>query len=279
MVSLRLEVLEARVAAAALEYAFDVFDPFGQVVGPGLTDGVVVEGDALEVVLMGRAVYGDDEALPPRGRGVFAFGVDLVYNAQWLTFVDARPDGRFSNVFHAVDELVDEFTRQVDDLGGALSAFDESGIFQSGEDWVDLAVVEFLVEDNARVPGTLTGLGLDVADVDAFYASLVFGVDGAVADPLVAPGEELQLIEVRRLPVLQNEALPADVNGDGQLAPLDVLAVVNDVVEFGPRTVRDAVVAETVPAELVDVNGDGRIGQVADAFAVLGAVNQAAPGS
>jgi thioredoxin-dependent peroxiredoxin len=67
-----------------------------------------------------------------------------------------------------------------------------------------------------------------------------------------------------------NVANPLDVNSSGEVTPLDVLLIVNDVNQAGSREL-PSVAAGTIVRTLVDVNGDGAVSPV-DAWKVVNAL-------
>ena len=67
-----------------------------------------------------------------------------------------------------------------------------------------------------------------------------------------------------------NAANPLDVNSSGEVTPLDVLLVINNLKQAGSRELPSLAPGSTVPA-LVDVNGDGAVSPI-DAWKVLNAL-------
>ena len=67
-----------------------------------------------------------------------------------------------------------------------------------------------------------------------------------------------------------NAVNPLDVNSSGEVTPLDVLLIVNDVTLSGSRELPSVAAGSTIPA-LVDVNGDGAVSPI-DAWRVVSAL-------
>ncbi len=70
----------------------------------------------------------------------------------------------------------------------------------------------------------------------------------------------------------QNAFLPADVNQDGLVSPLDALIVINELTENGARPLG----AGVPPQNMVDVNGD-RLVTPLDALVVIDELNRVGP--
>lgn len=264
------ERLESRTPAAALFYAIDV------AAGDQVAPDVVRPGDRLRVVATGRAEAAD----------VFAFGFDLTYNAQFLRLVDRGVAAEFQTAA-SVGTLIEGDaigTNRIDDVGGVLSdlAFDQAGGV------VELAWFEFLVEPAGDVgPIGLTGVALDVDQVDSFFESLGRGIDDALEARATHPTaagfvdngrSAFWLANVERAVELHNAESPADVDGDGRVSPRDALVVVNDYDAHGERSIDQAAAEGSLPDHQVDANDDGRVGQPADVFVVFAALNQGAEG-
>jgi predicted outer membrane repeat protein len=74
----------------------------------------------------------------------------------------------------------------------------------------------------------------------------------------------------------QNSANPLDVNADGMVSPLDVLAVINRLNGGGGAGPLPAITAGTQPPPFFDVNGDGSVTAL-DALAVINHINAPGP--
>lgn len=262
------EPLEIRRPAAALFYAIDA------AVGDQAAPDGLRPGDRLRVTATGRA----------EGAEVFAFGFDLVYNSQFLRLVDRGVADRFQTAASDGTLIVDESpgTNRINDVGGVL--FD---LGNQASHLVDLAWFDFLVEPADQLAGRpgLTGVALEADQVDPFFASLGRGIEDPLqpiaAHPAAAgrvDGDRVafRLFSVEASPVLHNATLPADVDGDGLVAPIDALRVLNDHDVHGVRSIDQAVADRNTPNYQVDANGDGLIGQVADVLFVFAVLNEGA---
>ena len=237
------EQLEARRLAASLAYSIEA------------PAGPLVVGQTVQVSILGRAVYD----APTSPAGVFSWGVLAEWNTDWLALVD---------VSHAagVDWLPLAELREASvstdaiDLGGLL---DFETLPLSGSEPVELAVLTLQVVDGST-PGTLTGVTLRAT---SGRPSALLGIDELVSADVTGAW---MLWDVARHPA-HNAALPADVDGDGLVAPRDALIVVNDFLRDGPRPA-------TPGPYMLDVDADGTQSTPADVLAVFAALGNAASG-
>ena len=129
------------------------------------------------------------------------------------------------------------------------------------------------------------GSGTHGRNVDAFFSEtsimghdvdehheLNFFVNGSPStkfqDYIPHDGDEIQ-ISFRRLEwSWQNESMPNDVSGDGQVAPRDALLVINELGAKGAYAIDHA----TEPEFYFDVSGDGAVSAI-DAIRVINELN------
>ncbi len=70
----------------------------------------------------------------------------------------------------------------------------------------------------------------------------------------------------------QNPVDRFDVNGDGSVAPIDVLVVINELNEFGSRQLPVPPLTPNVPRQYIDVSGDNSVGPI-DALQIINILN------
>ncbi len=181
-------------------------------------------------------------------RGVEAAYVDIAMTGNVSSRGPVEHDPAFSGATSA--KLVNG---KIDEVGG--SATSPTG---DGEQSV------FRVPLVAEEVGTLR-FELDAADAIG-HSIRLFGRQASV--PFIYwITEPLQL----RVVAEQEPQDPRDVDGDGLITPLDVLLIVNELNEFGPRPTNDPM---NPPPRPVDVNSDGFVAAI-DALLIINHLNDA----
>ena len=147
---------------------------------------------------------------------------------------------------------------------------------------VDLSLA--LAAADARLPAALTyaaaglppGATFDPATrifrwvPAASQAPGSYRVTFSVSDGLAVDSEEIVITVLDPRP-WQNRSNPADVDGDGRVAPLDVLVLINRINRFGAGLLQ----AHQPGDPYCDVNGDGEVGPV-DSLLVINYLNAGA---
>lgn len=78
-------------------------------------------------------------------------------------------------------------------------------------------------------------------------------------------------------PLWRNPVNPYDVDDDGMVSVLDVLALIDDINEFATRELPSSAISGTTPPPYLDVDGDGYISPL-DILMVINCINSRANG-
>jgi hypothetical protein len=197
--------------------------------------------------------------LRPTGKGIFAAYLDVEYDGTRVV-----PNGSLVHGPSYSNATSGDISQpgQIDEAGGT------DGVRPLG-------LSEFLllqVTLRATESGWVT-FATNPADLSPLYDVLVFASDRAVDPELIEFGS----ITVR-VADFTNPQLPADVDGDQVVSPIDALLVINDLNASGPRVLSSNMPLDAIPQYAVDVNGDGFLSPV-DALQVINLLNEVRPQS
>jgi hypothetical protein len=164
-------------------------------------------------------------------------------------FADVVYDTALIDVTAVVPVFNDFTTGQLDEAAGTV---DEAGGLQNARPANRDPQPVFYLQARAVAPGTLTVS--TAAGQSLLSENQLFGVDGDLRNQTRYGSGQLTLQATDK--PWHNVVQACDVNGDGQVAPLDVLQAINDLNLHGTRNLPAQVPAGDLSG-FVDVNDDG----------------------
>lgn len=233
-------------------------------VNPTTGKELLKDADGNYLVLGGTAfrvqVYVDDLRDTGAAGGVFSAFADLTRDSSFITWSGLAISANFPNVQNGT---IDAGQQIVDEAGGIGS------IGPAGADPKQLL---FSVDGNVDLTaplGTRMTLSLDAADVPLSHDTLVYGLGAPVSAiygsaPLIVP-----------VNAWNNPVNSMDVDGDGDVLPLDALWIINKLnARFGGPNGELATppIPPTIPAPYVDVVPDGFLTGL-DALVIINFLN------
>ncbi|MCA9196217.1 MAG: S8 family serine peptidase [Planctomycetales bacterium] len=201
-------------------------------------------------------VYVQDIRSNPRG--LFAAYVDVTYDSQLAV---ATGPLQHAALFGNVVSGSTNGNGVLDEVGGT------NGVQPQGSELTRLVSIPM----RATSAGMLR-FGTNAADDLPTHQTLVFGSNSPVDSANIAFGA-FDL----RIASLTNSQNPGDVNGDGEVTPLDALLVINELNGAGSRQLARDIDLALLPAAMVDVNGDQYLSPI-DALSIINQLNSSAEG-
>lgn len=183
---------------------------------------------------------------------IFVFAQDLRTSGSHVGVGSAFADMTFDTNLIDVNEIVhlfDDFTSGA--IDNAAGTVDEAGGFKNSRPANRDRQAIFYLNATARGTGTLH-VATHAAD-GVFSENTLFGVDGDLRAQTIHGIAQLAIAEV--IASWQNPVNRFDVNGDGEVIPLDVLDIIN-YINSNPET---TLPLPSNPPPYVDVNGDGDV--------------------
>jgi len=218
----------------------------------GNTMDSVAVGDEFQI-----AVSIQDLRQMGEDKGAFGAILDVAYDTSLIDVIEIVHASPFT-IF--TSGVIDDLAGIIDDVGGL------NGIEQPVSR--DPQIV-FTLKAVATAEGDLL-VGTDVGENPVIF-NLLYGIDGDVADSIrfraaSRPIHEAESPDTNSCRPYHNCELPEDVNGDGVVAPIDALQVINHL---------NSSVAPTLSGDgkpYIDVSGDGSVSPI-DALLVINYLN------
>ncbi len=189
--------------------------------------------------------------------GIFSAALDFAFSSATAQFVGPLQFGE----------------RFVNRRTGSLNApgmIDEISAVTDGSNSSDGPVLLVKIPMRATAVGIFSAAA-DPADILPSHEVTLIDLDAAVPSNLISYGSTQ--LEIRSSNKWHNKTMPADVNGDGEVSPIDALRVINFINRNGTISGLSASDVDALFAgNMLDTNNDGNITAV-DALLVINHLN------